>query len=87
MPRYSAEFKGQALDLLERNGGNVHGTAKQLGIGATTLTKWADRARSKVGGYANPEEEIRRLQKELREAQMEREILKKAVAFFAKEKS
>ena len=32
MPRYSDEFKAEALELLERNGGNVNGPAKQLGI-------------------------------------------------------
>ena len=39
MPRYSDEFKAEALELLERNGGNVSGTASQLGIGATSLTE------------------------------------------------
>ncbi len=87
MPRYSDEFKAEALELLERNGGNVNGTAKQLGISGGSLTSWVERAAVPAGGHANPEEEIRRLQKKLREAEMEREILKKAVAFFAKEKS
>ena len=86
MPRYSAEFKEQALELLQRNGRNFSGTARQLGIGTTTLTKWAARGEAKSGGFANPDEEIRRLQRALRQAEMEREILKKAVAFFAKEK-
>ena len=87
MPRYSDEFKAEALELLERNGGNVSGTASQLGIGATSLTKWAERAAPPKGGYANPEERIRTLEKELRQAKLEREILKKAAAFFANEKS
>ena len=87
MPRYSDEFKAEALELLERNGGNVSGTASQLGIGSTSLKKWAERAAPPKGGYANPEEEIRRLQKKLRQAELEREILKKAAAFFANEKN
>ena len=87
MPRYSAEFKAHAVELLERNGGNVNKTARELGIGKTTLTKWALGGVAKSGGFKDPEGEIRRLQKKLREAEMEREILKKAVAFFAKEKS
>lgn len=87
MPRYSDEFKAEALELLERNGGNVSGTASQLGIGATSLTKWAERAAPPKGGYANPEERIRTLEKELRQVKLEREILKKAAAFFANEKS
>ena len=87
MPRYSDEFKAEALELLERNGGNVSGTARQLGIGATSLTKWTERAAPTKGGYANPEERIRTLEKELRQVKLEREILKKAAAFFANEKS
>jgi len=87
MPRYSKEFKAEALDLLDRNEGNVSATAKQLGIGGTSLTRWSERAAAPAGGYANPDGEIRRLQKRLHQAEMEREILKKAVAFFAKEKS
>jgi transposase len=87
VPRYSDEFKAEALELLERNGGNFHGTAKKLGIATKSLTTWAERAAAPAGGHVNPEEEIRRLQRKLRQAEMEREILKKAVAFFAKEKS
>ena len=58
MPRYSDEFKAKALELLERNGGNVNGPAKQLGISAGSLTSWVERAAVPAGGHANPEEEI-----------------------------
>ena len=77
MPRYSDEFKAEALELLERNGGNVSGTASQLGIGATSLTKWAERG-STEGRLANPEERIRTLEKELRQVEAGARNLKKS---------
>ena len=86
MPKYSDEFKLEALEMLKRNRGNVNGTAKQLGIGRTALARWSEQGAAKPGSIENPEEEVRRLRRKLEQAEMEREILKKAVAFFAKEK-
>ena len=67
--------------------------AKELGIAKGTLWKWCKRlegAGAKVEPVdtpESPEEELKRLRKKVRELEMEKEILKKAAAFFAKESS
>lgn len=87
MPRYSREFKDEALDLLKRNGGSVNKTAGQLGIAWRTLNEWVERSEGKSSqDQGDAEKEVVRLRKQLKQAEMEREILKKAVAFFAKQK-
>ena len=87
MPRYSKEFKEEALQLLERNAGSINATAKQLGVSWRAVSRWSERAAGKNVVVSGAEQEIKRLRRKLAEAEMEREILKKAVAFFAKEKN
>ena len=59
--------------------------AEQLGVTAPTVQDWVRKAESETRRRVDDKAEIRRLQKELRRTQQERDILKKAVAFFAKE--
>jgi transposase len=77
------------LVLIE--GKSVMRTAKDLGLAGSVLSRWveqarADRGTSQRGTLTTEEkEEVTRLRKEVRELRLEREILKKAAAFFAKE--
>ena len=89
---YSAAFKAEAVKKIADNNGNVSATAKQLGIAMQTLSNWQNKANEgKLVGTKqyDPElmaiiEENKRLKPDLKVAQEERDILKKATAYFAK---
>ena len=89
---YITEFKAEAVKKIVDNDGNISATAKQLGIAMQTLSNWHNKAnQGKLAGTAqyNPEliaviEENKRLKRQLKVAEEEREILKKATAYFAK---
>jgi transposase len=88
--RYPEEFKQEAVRLL-RSGqhGGVNKTAEALGIGRTALRRWADQAEIDEGqseGLTSDEKaEFARLRRENAVLREEREILKKAAAFFVRE--
>jgi transposase len=90
--KHTREFKVEAVKLVTDKGYSVAEAARSLDIGQTLLRSWKQ-AFEKEGDQAFPghgnlsplEEEIRRLQAENKRLQMERDILKKATAFFAKE--
>ena len=80
------------MRLVLVEGKSVTGTAKDLGLAGSMLSRWVEQARvanrgtSQRGTLTTEEkEELTRLRKENRELRLEREILKKAAAFFAKE--
>jgi len=89
---YSAEFKAEAVKKIADNNGNISATAKQLGIVMQTLSNWRNKAnQGKLEGTEqyDPQlmavmEENKRLKRQLKVAEEEREILKKATAYFAK---
>ena len=89
---YSTEFKAEAVKKIADNNGNVSATAKQLGIAMQTLSNWHNKAnQGKLLGTEqyDPElmaaiQEIKQLKRQLKVAEKEREILKKATAYFAK---
>ena len=89
---YSAAFKAKAVKKIADSNGNVSATAKQLGIAMQTLSNWQNKANEgKLFGTKqyDPElmaiiEENKRLKCDLKVAQEERDILKKATAYFAK---
>ena len=89
--RFSDEFKAGAVRLVLIEGRSILGSARDLGIHAASLSRWveqsrADQGKSQRGTLTTEEkEELSRLRKEVRELRLEREILKKAAAFFAKE--
>jgi len=87
--RYSQEFKDEAVKLVLDNGTAVRQAARELGISEFTLRDWIKKAQSKNNKprELTKDEEIRRLQAENKRLRMEREILKKATAFFAKGQS
>ena len=84
--RYSQEFKDEAVKLVLENGTAVRQAARELGISEFTLRDWIKKAQpnNNKPRELTKDEEIRRLQAENRRLRMEREILKKATAFFAR---
>ena len=84
------EFKAQAVRLVLDEGKSVGAAARDLDLTESALRDWVERARAdRTQGQAPAlttaeREELARLRKENRELRMEREILKKAAAFFAK---
>jgi len=85
---YSDEFKKEAIALVSEQGYSVSEAATSLGINTKLLYNWkAKFEREQLGEGLNEEEriELKRLRREVKTLKMEREILKKASAFFAKE--
>ena len=90
--RYTPEFRAEAVKLVTEQGLSQEAAAKRLAIPKGTLANWiaASKAstRPSVPGARSAAElaaENNRLRKELAEARMERDILKKATAYFARE--
>lgn len=85
--RYTAEFKEDAVRLVQEEGLTAAQVARDLGINAHSLYKWVQAATpEKDESFTESDrEELLRLRKENRVLKEEREILKKATAFFAKE--
>jgi transposase len=88
-PPYPPEFRREAIELHRLSGKSIKQVADDLGISDMTLRNWIKQAEIDQGrrnGLSSDErEELRELRKEVRSLRMEREILKKAAAFFAKE--
>jgi transposase len=89
--RFSDEFKAGAVRLVLVEGKSLTRVSKDLGIAMSGLGRWVEQARADQGKSSrgtlttDEKEELTRLRKEVRELRLEREILKKAAAFFAKE--
>jgi transposase len=88
--RFTDEFKQQAVRLVLDEGKSVSAVARELDLVATALREWviraeADRTKGRTGLTTAEREELARLRKENRILQEERDILKKAAAFFAKQ--
>lgn len=85
---FSKEFKEDAVKLVIEQDYKVSEAARNLGIGANLLSRW----KREIENQDDPESlsldekaELKRLREECRQLKMEREILKKAAAFFVKE--
>ncbi len=87
--KFTREFKISAVRLVNEQGYSPSQAAKQLGVDPASLRAWVKKYSAEQGmsptGEGAVQAELRRLRKENAELRMEREILKKAAAFFAKE--
>jgi transposase len=85
-PTYTPEFKAEAVRLVRTSLDPLTKIARDLGVGPATLRLWANATRPQPDVPLTDDErsELRRLRRENRELRLERDILKKATAFFAK---
>lgn len=87
--QYPATFRAEAVELVRSSGQSIRALAADIGIAEQTLRNWVRQAAIDAGereGLTTAErEELQRLRRENRVLREEREILKKAAAFFAKE--
>jgi transposase len=85
---YTKEFKEEAVKLITEQGYSYAEAGRNLGVNPNQLSRWK---RELEDGVDNPsstvslQAELKRLRKENKQLKLEREILKKAATFFAKE--
>lgn len=87
--QFDDDFKAQAVRLVLDDGKTVAAVARDLDLTESAVREWvkrahADRTQGRTGLTTAEREELARLRKEVRELRTDREILKKAAAFFAK---
>jgi transposase len=86
---FDETFKKMAVELSQAKG-SVQEAARELGIDSSRITKWRQIYKSHgqlattASGLSQEQQLIRRLQKELKDAELERDILKKAVSIFSR---
>ena len=91
--KFTKEFREEAVKLVEEGGLSVYAAAERLNMSHNTLGNWVKASRAgKLGDickghrpYSEAELENSRLKRELAQVKMERDILKKAAAYFARE--
>ena len=87
---FTPEYKAEVVALVQEGGKSPHRVAKDLGLTSSAVAGWVQQARIDAGAGGSADltteerHELGRLRKENRELRTEREILKKATAFFAK---
>lgn len=90
---FTDEFKADTVRLCQVGDRSVPQISKDLGVGETALRRWLEEAEAEVHVMSAPKlaltaaerDELGELRKRVKRLEMEREILKKATAFFAKE--
>jgi len=85
---FTAEFKQEAVRLTETSGRTIARVAEDLGIGLSSLTRWKRQYREAdllSGPHEDVSKELARLRRENEILRAERDLLKKATAFFVKE--
>ncbi len=92
--RYAAEFKREAVKLAGQEGVSRSKVAQELGLNVTMLARWVREAQAGKWEMApgkplrtEQQQELERLRRELKRVTTERDILKKAVGYFAQEPS
>lgn len=91
--RFTKEFEAEAVRLVQTSGRTQREIAGDLGIGLSTLVRWITRSRDRQidrppeGRQEDVGAELKRLRRENEILRQERDILKRATAFFAKEGS
>ena len=89
-PAYPPEFRTEAVRLVREGGRKITEVAESLGVSHESLRAWLkqsdlDAGRRRDGLTSDEREELRRLRREVRVLREDKEILKKAAAFFAQE--
>jgi transposase len=86
---YAPEFKREAVELYRRSGKSLQVVAGELGVAVESLRSWNKQHAVDVGereGFTTAErEELRELKRKLLRVEQERDLLKRAAAFFARE--
>ena len=90
---YTKELREEAVKLVTEGGFSIPEVGRRLSVAASTIRYWVKASREgklkEVGKHQRPlteiEMELSRVKRELAEARMERDILKKAAAYFARE--
>ena len=85
---YTEAFKGEAVALITEQGYKLSEAARSVDVNANLLSKWRDRFAAEAAGTrltGDERDELKQLRKEVRLLKMEKEILKKASQYFAKE--
>jgi len=91
--RYSKEFRSEAVKMVVEGGVSAYEVSRQLALPKSTLENWVRAHKAgklaDIGGQQRPltevEQELDRVKRELAQVKLERDILKKAAAYFAKE--
>ena len=90
--QFTSEFKREAVRLMERSGKPSSDLARELGVRRNQLYKWKEQLDKRgtkafpgAGRHRGKADEVTRLRRELEKVKEERDILKKAAAYFAKE--
>ena len=86
--QYPKEFKEEAVSLVLEQGYSVAKAAESVGVSSKLLYTWKSKIESQLSGEGlsdDEREELKKLRKENKALRMEKEILKKATAFFARE--
>jgi len=85
---YTEDFKREAVALVIEQGYTIAEAARSLDVGANLIGRWRRQFEEQASGARlsdDEKEELKRLRKEVRQLRMEKEILKKASQYFAKE--
>ena len=89
--KYSPEFKRGAVEQVRQPDVSCAQVARELGISANLLSRWkreAEQSGQAFAGTGNPrDEEVARLKRELARVKKERDFLREAATFFARESS
>jgi transposase len=91
--KYPEQFRKDAVELVRSSGRTLRDVGRELGVNHETLRNWVNAAKQAGSGggdhsgevSAGEREELRRLRKKVAELELEKEILRKAAQYFAKE--